>query len=162
MHITKQNRNGSIVPVSNRGFTLIEVIVAAAIVSIVASVAFPVYQESVRKAKRVEGRAALMQLMHQQERYYSQHGRYIAFSSESRDENAKKFAWYSGSIAATSAYEIAATACQNDAIENCVLLTAKPGTSKVDSSHQDAKCGNLMLTSTGIRSVSSKAADCWQ
>jgi type IV pilus assembly protein PilE len=77
--------------VEQKGFTLIEIMVAVVIVAILASFAYPSYLESVRKAKRAEARAALMQLMQQQERYYSQNNRYIAFSSESAGENGKSF-----------------------------------------------------------------------
>jgi type IV pilus assembly protein PilE len=145
----------------NRGFTLIEVMIVVAIVAILATVAYPSYQESIRKAKRAEGRAALMQLMQQQERFYSQNNRYVAFTSESSDEDAKKFVWYSGSSAAKSAYDIDAKACDDDKINNCVLLTAKPGTKKVDPNYKDAKCENMTLTSTGKKAASTGADDCW-
>lgn len=145
-----------------RGFTLIEILVVTVIMLILATVAFPSYQESVRKAKRAEGRAALLQVMQQQERYYSQNSSYIAFSSSSTDEREKRFAWHSGGQADESAYEIHATACENESIRNCVLLVATPGTTRVDSNYRDAKCGNLMLTSTGMKTASTDADGCWE
>jgi type IV pilus assembly protein PilE len=148
--------------VEQKGFTLIEIMVAVVIVAILASFAYPSYLESVRKAKRAEARAALMQLMQQQERYYSQNNRYIAFSSESAGENEKKFSWYSGSTPSTSAYEIEGRACENGIIENCVALTARPGTAKVDRNYSDTRCGELTLTSTGAKSATGSAADCWR
>ncbi len=146
----------------NAGFTLIEVMVVCAIVGILAGVAYPSYQNSIRKTKRAEGRAALMQLMQQQERFYSQHNAYIVFSSSSTDPNEKRFKWYSGDSAAGSAYEIEGTACTGETIEDCVLLTATPGTSKVNGSFRDPGCGKLMLTSTGLKSSSGTATDCWK
>jgi type IV pilus assembly protein PilE len=145
----------------HRGFTLVEVMVVVAIVAILASVAYPSYQESIRKAKRAEGRAALTRLMQQQERFYSQNNRYVAFTADSGDDDAKKFVWYSGSSASTSAYEVEAAACDNEKIENCVVLTAKPGTDKVEANYKDTKCQKLVLTSTGKKSASSGATDCW-
>jgi type IV pilus assembly protein PilE len=145
-----------------RGFTLIEVMMVVVIVAILAMIVFPSYQESVRKARRAEGRAALMQLMQQQERYYSQSTRYIAFSSASTDADEKKFKWYSADSAASSSYEISATACDGDTIQNCALLTAKPGTALVNSSYSDSACGNLMLSSSGEKKASGSAANCWQ
>ncbi len=109
-----------------------------------------------------EGRAALMQLMQQEERYYSQSTTYIVFSSSSTDANEIKFKWFSGNAAATSAYEISAAACTNDVIQNCVLLTAKPGTAKVSQALTDPACGNFMLSSTGAKTVSGDATNCWQ
>ncbi len=142
-----------------RGFTLIELLVAMVIIAILAAVALPSYQESVLKAKRAEGRAALMRTMQQQERYYSQKTSYIAFSSDSIDENAQKFRWFSGDNAASSAYEISAMACDGKDIRDCVKLTAWPGTQKVSRNHRDPVCGNLVLTSEGEKSAG--ADHCW-
>lgn len=144
-----------------RGFTLAEVMIVVVIISILAAVAYPSYQESVRKAKRAEGRTALMQLMQQQERFYSQNNKYVAFVWNSSDANAQKFTWYSGSSAKKSAYEIEGKACDGEEIANCVQLIARPGTNNVDSGFKDDKCKNLILTSTGEKSASSGAADCW-
>ena len=64
-----------------RGFTLIDVMVAVVIVGILAAIAYPSYQHAVRKTRRAEARAALMQIMQQEERYYSHATTYIAFAS---------------------------------------------------------------------------------
>jgi len=145
-----------------QGFTLIEVMVVVAIIGILATIVYPTYQESVRKARRAEGRAALMQLMQQEERYYSQNTSYIGFSSASSDANEVKFKWFSGDSAPASSYEISAAACSDDVIQNCVLLTAQPGTSNVNKGHTDTACGNLMLSSTGAKTASGNATNCWQ
>lgn len=142
------------------GLTLIEILVALAIVVILAVIAYPSYQETVRKGKRTEGRAALMQLMQQQELYYSRHNSYIRFSQSSTDEQEKKFKWYSGSNPKKSAYEIKAEACKDDSIQHCVLLTATPGTENVDPHYNDPVCGELTLTSAGVKSPISP--DCWK
>lgn len=145
-----------------RGFTLMELMVVVAVVGILASLAYPSYQEAVRKTKRAEGRAALMQLMQQEERFYSQNTRYIAFTSESTDPDEKKFKWFSGDNPATSAYEISASACSGEAIQNCVVVSAKPGTGKVNASYKDPACGELTLTSTGSKTASGGADYCWK
>lgn len=150
-------RNGG-----DAGFTLIEVMVVCAIVAILAGIAYPSYESAIRKTKRAEGRAALMQLLQQQERFYSQHNTYIVFSSSSTDPNEKRFKWYSGDGAAGSAYEIDGAACTGETIKDCVLLTATPGTSKVNDGFRDPACGKLMLTSTGLKSSSGTATDCWK
>lgn len=159
MHLQK-NKMPSRIANPRAGFTLIEVMVVLVIVSILAGVAYPSYQESVRKAKRTEGRVALMELVQQQEMYYSQHNSYIKFDSSSSDVEAKRFKWFSGNKPSQSAYEISGDACLNDTIQNCVILTAKPGTDKVDPAYKDVACGALTLTSSGIKSADGR--DCWK
>lgn len=144
---------------AGKGFTLVEALAVLAVFAILAAIAYPSYVESVRKGKRAEGRAALYLVMQQQERHYSHHGSYIAFSASSVDEQERKFTWFSGASAANSAYEIKAEACPDESIRDCVLLAAMPGTARVDSGYADPACGNLTLTSTGIRRA--QRPDCW-
>jgi type IV pilus assembly protein PilE len=163
MHLSK-NKVLSAAAICRAGFTLIEVMVVVAIISILAAVAYPSYQESIRKGKRAEGRAALMQLMQQQEQYYSQHNSYIKFSSASVDVDEMRFKWFSGNSATKSAYEISGEVCPppNDTIQNCVRLVAVPGTSNVDSGYKDPVpgCGTFVLTSIGEKSAD--GTDCWK
>lgn len=142
-----------------RGFTIIELMITLMILAILAAIAFPSYQESVLKAKRTEGRAALMKTMQQQERYYSLHTTYLTFSSASIDANEKRFSWFSGENAASSFYEISAQSCKDKNLRDCVLLTAQPGTSKVNAYYRDPKCGKLTLTSSGEKTA--EADGCW-
>lgn len=143
------------------GFTLVELVVATAIIAVLGAIAYPSYTGAVRKAKRAEARSALMQLIQEEERYYSQNNRYALFSSDSSATNARKFKWHSGDSPARSAYEIAASACAGDVIENCVQLTAKPGTVKVDATYEDRECGELGLASTGKKTAAGDVASCW-
>jgi type IV pilus assembly protein PilE len=116
------------------------------------------------KAKRSEGKSALMKLMQQEERFYTQNNSYIVFSQASSDANEIKFNWFSGDSAKKSAYEIKATACTGDTIQNCVLLTATPGTTNVDGNFKDPVCGNLTITSTGIKGftgTNGTKEECW-
>jgi type IV pilus assembly protein PilE len=145
-----------------RGFTLMECLIVATIVGIFASIAYPTYVDAVRKTRRAEARAAMMQLMQQEERFYTQNTRYIAFSAESTDADERKFKWYSGDSAATSAYEIAAAACEDETIRDCIALIAMPGTGRVNTAYKDPDCGTLKLTSTGARSATGGADSCWK
>ena len=133
-----------------QGFTLIEVMIVVVIVAILAAIAFPSYQNSVKKAKRAEGRAALMQIMQQQERYYSQRSTYIVST-----DSAYAFKKYSGDNSASSVYDIAATdGCTTTGLTNCVLLSATP-------KFADTECGTLRLDSVGNKSTSGSGTGCW-
>lgn len=142
------------------GFTFIELMVVLVIVIILATLVYPSYVEAVRKAKRTEGRAALLKLMQQQELYFSRHNSYIKFSFASTDEDERTFTWYSGNTAKKSAYEIKGEPCANETIRNCVVLTAKAGTGNVDADYKDPVCGTMTLTSSGIKEPAN--SDCWK
>ena len=53
-----------------RGVTLIELMIVVVVVSILAAIAYPNYQEFTARAKRNEARAALLRLATNQERFY--------------------------------------------------------------------------------------------
>ncbi|HRY15792.1 MAG TPA: type IV pilin protein [Candidatus Competibacteraceae bacterium] len=59
-----------------KGFTLIELMIALAIMAIVAAIAYPSYQNSVRKSRRADARAVLLQAAQFMERFYTQNFRY--------------------------------------------------------------------------------------
>ena len=46
----------------NKGFTLIELMITVAVISILAAVAYPSYQEHVRKSRRAEAQSVLMNI----------------------------------------------------------------------------------------------------
>lgn len=147
--------------IGGRGFTLIEMMVASVIICILAAIAYPSLHGYMVKGKRAQAQAALLQLMQQQERYYSQNNTYLAFSSESTDPDEKLFQWWSGSGPAQSAYEIRGVACSGASIAQCVQLDALPGTAKVDPHFRDADCRILSLSSYGQRGASGAARHCW-
>lgn len=146
-----------------RGFTLVELLIVTAIVAILASVAYPSYQEHITRTRRAEAQALLMQLMQQQERFFSQRNTYIAFNNASTDSNAQAFRWFSGETPQTSAYQISGAACPGNVINGCIQLRAVPGGPNVNTGFADPRCGTLTLSSNGERGVTGTGtvARCW-
>jgi type IV pilus assembly protein PilE len=143
-----------------RGFTLIEMLVVLVILAILAGVAYPNYAKYVVRTRRTEGQIALIEAMHQQERYYQQHNTYVAFTSEGGDAQAQGFRWWSGSSAAVSVYELDAHACPGRDLADCVEVRATPGTARVDSRFRDPECGALSLDSSGVHAPEGPGR-CW-
>jgi type IV pilus assembly protein PilE len=69
-------------PRRNRGFTLIELVVAMVIAATLAAIAIPAYSNYVRKARRVEVKTALLDIASLEERYYSTQNAYTANLSD--------------------------------------------------------------------------------
>lgn len=61
-----------------RGFTLIELMITVVVVAILAAVAFPSYQDSLRKSRRTDGKNALTQAVANMERYYAERNSYAS------------------------------------------------------------------------------------
>ena len=154
---------------SARGFTLIELMITVAIVALLASLAYPAYTGSILKGKRAEGRAALTELLQQQERYLTQRGSYMAFAAGATGNNGTTrsatnvfidFKTFSGDRQAGAAYQLAAAACPaasgTFALNECVSLSAVPNMA-------DAEVGTLTMTSTGAKGCNgTNPAKCWR
>ena len=142
------------------GFTLIEMLVVLAILSILVSVAYPSYAGHVVRTRRTEGQIALIEAMQQQERYHLQHNTYAEFSATSEDTAPQGFRWWSGATATASLYELDAHACPGRDIADCVEVRATPGTDKVDGRFRDRECGALTLDSLGAHAAVGSGR-CW-
>ena len=128
-----------------RGITLIELLIVVVIVGILAAVAYPSYQNQVRKTKRADGKAKLMETAQALERCYTRFGSYndgncgVALPVLS-DEGHYKL---TGAVNATS-----------------FTLNAAPQGDQT----RDSTCGTLRLTSTGLQGSQGEDTDvnnCW-
>ena len=104
----------------------------------------------------------MQRLMLQQERFFTQHGTYLAFGAATNGVEERRFQWWSGATPTTSGYEIEGKACDGETVQACIQLVAKPGTALVDARYRDADCGQLALTSTGLRLATGPQLHCWR
>lgn len=171
LRLTKSNaapRSEVRVPRSESGFTLIELMITVAIIGILAAIAYPSYQDSVVKGRRAEGRTALLNLLQQQERYYTQNGSYLSFDEGATGANGATaatssgvsipFKTTSGDSSTSYAYKLKAEACTGLALTECVFLSAVP-------QKADAAAGTLTVSSSGVKYCTGAKKDvpkvCW-
>jgi type IV pilus assembly protein PilE len=132
------------------GFTLVELMVTVAIAAILASVAYPSYMDQVRKGRRAEAQAVLMEASQFMERYatmnlaYHQNAAGTAVAlptplTKAPKEGASKF--YDVSLQSVSA--------------NAYTLQAVPA-----SAHTGDACGTMTVTNTGVKGAA--RSDCWR
>lgn len=149
--------------INHQGFTLVELLIALAIVALLAAIALPSYNEQVLRGRRADGKAFMLDLASRQERFFSQ---YIS---------------YTGVIVAPGV--CAGSACglglgenlsQEDNYVAAIALTpggcAPGGTScraytiTVTPVVADAKCTTLTYTSAGVQGATpaGNEDECWR
>lgn len=128
-----------------RGFTLIELILAVAVIAILAAVAIPNYQKYVQKSKRVEVQAHLMMLSHQLASYKLVNQSFKDMSISKLGGADFPAANPNYSLSLTDAYGVALD--QDNSSATTWLLVATPtanstqvGTGKITLMHNNEKC----------------------
>lgn len=103
--------DGAVRPPGCGGFSLIELVVVMLVVGVLATLAYPSFRAQWLKARRGDGRAALLQLQQQQERWRADHRRY-ADAGELGAASVSAQGHYRLSVSAPSAtgYELRADA----------------------------------------------------
>ncbi|MCP5330916.1 MAG: type IV pilin protein [Pseudomonadales bacterium] len=141
----KQGRGAS-------GFTLIELMIVVAILGVLAAVALPAYQQSVRAGARAEAQSLLLQVAANQERFYSDNNSYSTNANPLVSPALATLTTEGGN------YQVSVAACGSGTIANCFIATATPqGAQTADS------CTTLTLTNTGLKGSTGDTVDnCWR
>ena len=128
----------------SNGFSLIELLIVLAIVSILSAIVYPSYRSHITHAHRIDGQTALLDLANRMERYYLEHNTYqTATIGHNKITNVltsplSEGGWYSLSI--------------SEATNDTYVLQATPiGTQATN----DTLCQSLTLTSSGIKGIAS-------
>lgn len=130
---------------NNKGFTLIEVMIVVAIIGILAAIAYPSYDEYVKRGNRTEGQAFLSDVAARQERYFSQNNAYITDT----DDLAKL-----GVSASSPTGKYTLSLSDDDGY-----------TLTVENNFNDTKCEDLTLNALGVRDSTGTRSDnneCWR
>ena len=138
---------------SLRGFTLIELMIVIVVISILTALGTVSYQDSVRKARRGDAKASLMELAQLMERNYTEANRFDL-------------------DAAGVAYSLPFNTSPKDGTRTYYNITLPALTSQtftlqaapVAPQTKDTLCMTLRLDNTGTKSISGgsgTAAECW-
>ncbi len=140
-------------PSAPRGFTLIEVMIVVVVMALLAAVALPSYQASVRKARRADARSALVTTAQLMERYST--------------ENAAS-GYSTATISTLAGPTVVAKPASDNGYYLLSLANLAAGTFTLRAAPQGAQatdgCATFTLDERGVRGVSGgtlTTADCW-
>ena len=131
----------------SRGFTLLELVIACAIVAVLASIAYPSYINSVQKSRRAEATASLLGVSAQMERWSTEKNTYATATLGT------------GGVYA----DHTENSYYNLSLSNLGATTYTVSAAPIGAQAGDP-CGTLTYTHLGIKGVSGgtwAAAQCW-
>jgi type IV pilus assembly protein PilE len=134
------------------GFTLIELMIAVAIVGILAAIAYPSYQEQIRKGRRADAMAQLVTLAQAYERFYTSNNTYEGFW------DTVPAAQKNSPTEGTAYYTLERTAETRTAF----TITAERQSAGNQTSD---RCGDLTINQAGTKGIVDATAtreECWR
>lgn len=135
----------------SRGFTLMELMVVVAIVGILVGIAVPTYQDSVRKSRRGQAKADLVEVAQAMERYYTSNNTYVGASLAT--------IWGTPVQSPKTGTPQYAISFDGAVTSSTFKLQAVPSTS---SGQSKDKCGTLTVDNAGRKTPNDDAhKECW-
>ncbi len=157
MTMKNMNRNSKCYR-SQSGITLIELLIAVVLVSILAASAYPSYTQFVVRAKRTAGKTALLRVADRQQQYFMDNKRYAgSLTALGYQENPFM-------VRDDGAYVVVADPGR---VYQIVLATPTPtsyvltAVPQMMMASKDTNCGTLSLSSTGQKGNSGGGSRCW-
>ncbi len=129
-----------------RGFTLIELMIVVAVVAILAAIAVPSYAEHVRKSRRAQAKADLVEYAAAAERFHTVNNTYVGYNFPNGTNTIQ-----SPREGGTAAY----TLTMNTAART-FTLTATAGTAQSKD-----KCKNLSVNQANVKTAGATLSECW-
>lgn len=136
-----------------KGYTIVELMIAVAIVGVLAGIVYPSYTDGVKRSRRAEAMTTLMMVANRQEQYYADNRTYTTDMTElglPADPYVTENGYYSIDAAAVSA------------ISSDFILTATAASLQTS----DSDCTSFTLNYLGQKAAKAGALDnsdeCWE
>jgi type IV pilus assembly protein PilE len=154
-----------------QGFTLIELMAVVAIVGILAAIAIPSYQESVRKSRRADAEGALLNFTNAMERHFTVNNSYCdAGGAGGANTCFPGIADTGVNDTGTPLGSIYAPPGQTAQYYNFIIFSATANTYQLQAipinGQATDKCGTLITDETGTKNIADhepglQVTDCW-
>jgi type IV pilus assembly protein PilE len=145
------------------GFTLIELMIAVSVATILTVIAVPSYINTVRKSHRTEVKAILLDLAGREERYLATNGVYTT------DATQLGFSTGFGNPVGSAYYKIDTPTVSAATVSSSTLAATPPGYSfvaeAINGQTKDTQCAQFTLNQSGVQgslnSGGAASTGCW-
>ncbi len=135
------------------GFTLIELMITIAVIAILAAIAYPTYDESVRRGRRADAQAVVLMSAQYMERFFTTNATYVGAALPTSLTTSPE-----GTGSASKFYDIVVS----NLSATTYTLTATRSSGRPMASD---KCGDFIVDQTGAKSLANYTASldqCWR